>query len=142
MDIDGKDLTQNDECEDGGPGSEYMAWGCELGTDCLDCGVRCPFVVIDNNETLNARLGNPRNVTPLSTEEATALSKALGFLHREYEPRYFWWEIVEVVKKLVLVGFAAIVFPGSVTQVDANASSESSNYVPLPVCGFIKGPFP
>ena len=33
---------------------------------------------------------------------------ALGFLHREYEPRYFWWEIVEVVKKLVLIGFASL----------------------------------
>ena len=52
----------------------------------------------------------------LSTEEETRLSAALGFLHREFEPRYFWWEILEVVKKLVLVGFAAIILPGSVTQ--------------------------
>ena len=52
----------------------------------------------------------------LSTEQETKLSAALSFLHREYEPRYFWWEILEVVKKLVLVGFAAILMPGSVMQ--------------------------
>ena len=52
----------------------------------------------------------------LRTETETPLSAALGFLHREFEPRYFWWEILEVVKKLVLVGFAAIIRPGSITQ--------------------------
>ena len=52
----------------------------------------------------------------LHNNKVTPLSKALEFLHREYEPRYFWWEILEVVKKLILVGFAAIIVPGSVTQ--------------------------
>ena len=27
----------------------------------------------------------------LQGERETLLSSALGFLHREYEPRYFWW---------------------------------------------------
>eukprot|EP00966_Prymnesium_polylepis_P116592 2694741-Prymnesium_polylepis.1 len=27
-------------CDDGGPGSQYNA--CLLGTDCTDCGMRCP----------------------------------------------------------------------------------------------------
>ena len=26
-------------CDDGGPGSEYS--GCQFGTDCIDCGIRC-----------------------------------------------------------------------------------------------------
>ncbi len=52
----------------------------------------------------------------LSNEEETRLSAALGFLHREYEPRYFWWEVLEILKKLMLVGFMAVVVPGSVYQ--------------------------
>ena len=27
-------------CDDGGPGAEFTSWGCDLGTDCTDCGPR------------------------------------------------------------------------------------------------------
>ena len=37
-------------------------------------------------------------------------------LCQDYEPAYFWWELVEAWKKLVLVGFAVLVSPGSVVQ--------------------------
>ena len=57
-----------------------------------------------------------RKALGLETAPKTAFSKALGFLHREYEPRFFWWEILDVTKKLVLVGFAAIIVPGTVYQ--------------------------
>ena len=46
----------------------------------------------------------------------TEMTEALDFLHREYEPHFFWWEIVKVVEKLYLIGFAAFVFPGSIIQ--------------------------
>ena len=46
----------------------------------------------------------------------TTLSKALGYLVRDYEPGYFWWELFEMWKKLVLVGFAVLILPGSVEQ--------------------------
>lgn len=36
----------------------------------------------------------------------TALSNALAFLHRDFEPRAYYWEIAEVFKKLFLVGAA------------------------------------
>ena len=32
-------------------------------------------------------------------DRPTALSKALGFLVRDYEPAYFWWELLEAWKK-------------------------------------------
>jgi hypothetical protein len=52
----------------------------------------------------------------LLDERPTKLSQALSFLVRDYEPAYFWWELVEAWKKLVLVGFAVLVSPGSVVQ--------------------------
>ena len=47
-----------------------------------------------------------------------AFSRSLSLLHKEYEPRYFFWEIMELTRKLILVGVASLelVRPGSVTQ--------------------------
>ena len=52
----------------------------------------------------------------LLDEKPTTLSKALSFLVRDYEPAYFWWELVEAWKKLFLVGFAVLISPGSLLQ--------------------------
>jgi hypothetical protein len=40
----------------------------------------------------------------------------LKFFVREYKPRYWYWEIVEIFKKLVLAGFAAMWLPGTLMQ--------------------------
>ena len=34
------------------------------------------------------------------TEQPTPLSRSLAFLHKDYEPQMFWWEIVEITKKV------------------------------------------
>ena len=58
----------------------------------------------------------------LSAREAIAngrhsrLERALAFLHSDFEPSIFWWEIAEQWKKLFLVGFAALIKPASVDQ--------------------------
>ena len=49
-------------------------------------------------------------------EHPTSLSKALGFLTRDYEPQYLWWELLEAWKKLFLVGFAVLLKQGSIEQ--------------------------
>ena len=74
-------------------------------------------------------------------EQPTPLSRALAFLHQDYEPSMFWWEIVEIAKKarhahmdlpriltfqqlafcnapwqLFLVGFCVLILPGSTMQ--------------------------
>ena len=38
----------------------------------------------------------------------TALSKALDFLVRDFEPAYLWWDVLEAWKKLFFVGFAVL----------------------------------
>ena len=45
----------------------------------------------------------------------TSLSRSIAFLHREYEPHMFWWELVEMVRKLVLVGFM-LLYQGTMMQ--------------------------
>ena len=52
----------------------------------------------------------------IRSDKPTALSKSLGFLCRDYEPTYLWWELLEAWKKLFLVGFAVLIRPGSIEQ--------------------------
>ena len=53
---------------------------------------------------------------PLRTGRSTEFTRAIAFLHQEYEPCFFWWELVEQLKKLLLIGFAVFVQVGSVSQ--------------------------
>ena len=50
------------------------------------------------------------------SDHPNQLSTALSWLHRGIEPRIYWWEIAEIVKKLFLVGFAALIHPGRTIQ--------------------------
>ena len=52
----------------------------------------------------------------LLSGKPTALSTALSFLVKDYEPAYFWWELLEAWKKLFLVGFMVLIMPGKVEQ--------------------------
>ena len=44
------------------------------------------------------------------------MSRALAFLYKDYEPRYYLYEICEIGKKLFLVGFAVLIAPGTLSQ--------------------------
>jgi len=52
----------------------------------------------------------------IRTKRPTTLSCAIAFLHREYEPQFFWWELVEMLRRLVLVGLMVLV-QGSMMQI-------------------------
>ena len=52
----------------------------------------------------------------LLAELETPLSRALQFLHRPYKPQFWYFEIIEIARKLTLVGFAVVVEPGSLLQ--------------------------
>ena len=36
------------------------------------------------------------------------LSRAISFLHHEYEPHMFWWEVIEMLRRFVLVGLMVL----------------------------------
>ena len=46
----------------------------------------------------------------------TPLSRAILFLYQEYEPWAYWWELMEMARRVVLVGIFVLVQRGSVTQ--------------------------
>ena len=53
---------------------------------------------------------------PMLDEEPTKLSESLSFLDDGYRLRCYWWEIVSTVHKLMVVGFATLIFPGTMMQ--------------------------
>lgn len=50
------------------------------------------------------------------SDKGTPLSLATRFLYREYQKPFFWWELVEMFRRLFLVGIMVIVRRGSLTQ--------------------------
>ncbi|KAL3923801.1 MAG: hypothetical protein SGPRY_004112, partial [Prymnesium sp.] len=44
----------------------------------------------------------------ICNDTPTRLSRATGFLHREYQPHLFWWELVEMLRRFVLVGLLVL----------------------------------
>ena len=47
----------------------------------------------------------------------TPLRRATEFLHKEFEPHLFWWEIVEMLRRLLLVGLMLMVYEGQMLQI-------------------------
>ena len=45
----------------------------------------------------------------------TALSNATKFLHKEYESAFFWWEPVEMARRLLLTGGLTAMVPADET---------------------------
>ena len=46
---------------------------------------------------------------PLQARTPTALTQATAFLHREYRLMYFWWEALDLARKLVLTGAVLLI---------------------------------
>jgi len=56
----------------------------------------------------------------ISRQQDTPLSKALSFLHWDLKPAAFYWELCEMLRRLLLVGVFQVAFePGSMQQVVA-----------------------
>ena len=49
-------------------------------------------------------------------QTATGLSESITFLTEEYDRSFFFWELLEVLKKLLLVGAMSVVLPGTFNQ--------------------------
>ena len=41
------------------------------------------------------------------------LDKEIGSLYLDYEPKYYYWEVVEMMKKMMLTGGLVLLAPGS-----------------------------
>jgi hypothetical protein len=45
-----------------------------------------------------------------------AQSKSIGMLYTNYKPHFWWWEVVELIRKLILTSVVIFVMPGSPSQ--------------------------
>jgi hypothetical protein len=52
-----------------------------------------------------------------TAEEQDALKKIYGSLYNQYEGRYYWWEVAEMIKKMLLTGGLVLLAPGSTAQI-------------------------
>jgi len=52
----------------------------------------------------------------LLEEESTPYIRSIAFLHAPFVPSYFYFDLLELCKKLLLIGFASLIEPGSVVQ--------------------------
>ena len=49
--------------------------------------------------------------------ESTPFTRSIGFLHAPFRPDFFYFDILELAKKLLLIGFASLIAPGSLVQI-------------------------
>ena len=55
--------------------------------------------------------------TLLYGESSTPFSRSIAFLHASLSPQFFYFDLLEMAKKLLLVGFASLIAPGSLSQI-------------------------
>ena len=63
-----------------------------------------------------------REKTPLP-EMAIEMTAPFPTLFSQFVPSLYWWEIIEMLRRLVLVGFAVVIWPGSLTQLMIGATA-------------------
>ena len=56
----------------------------------------------------------------------TLLSRATSFLHTDYEPHLFWWELIEMLRRFILIGVMVRVYNGTMVQLVIGALAAMS----------------
>jgi hypothetical protein len=83
------------------------------------CGVKVypplPLSVADDDVLLAAREAILRD----KSDDTHALLRSTQFLFKEYEPRFWWFEVFECARRLMLTGGTVFFLEGSATQVAA-----------------------
>ena len=55
--------------------------------------------------------------TLLLEQESTPYTRSISFLHAPFKPTYFYFDLLELAKKLFLIGFASLIEPGTLAQI-------------------------
>ena len=109
-------------CEDFGDGASYLY--ADYAINCDDDAQHGPVLRLAWIAILLYPIAVPLSYVLLLraardaivNEHPSTFSRALDFLHRDLEPRCYLWEVVEMFKKLFLVGFIALISPGEMVQ--------------------------
>ena len=91
------------------PVGTYCSVGSETPTDCAPVGTEYAFIRPFAWAAICVYcVGIPTFYTlllvavhnSLVAGESTPFTRALGFLHREYKPHFYWWELMEVLRRV------------------------------------------
>jgi hypothetical protein len=55
--------------------------------------------------------------TAIVSDKPTPFSRSISFLYREYKVKTYWWELMEILRKFLLIGLLVTIEPGSVIQI-------------------------
>ena len=55
--------------------------------------------------------------TLLLEQKSTPYTRSISFLHAPFKPTYFYFDLLELAKKLFLIGFASLIEPGTLAQI-------------------------
>jgi len=55
--------------------------------------------------------------TAIVSDKPTPFSRSISFLYREYKVKTYWWELMEMLRKFLLIGLLVTIEPGSVIQI-------------------------
>jgi hypothetical protein len=66
------------------------------------------------------------------SREPTNFSRAIDFLYKEYKPTTFWWELMEIARKFLLVGLFVNLEPGTILQIAVGTIVSAAYLVRLP----------
>jgi hypothetical protein len=66
------------------------------------------------------------------SDQPTHFSRSISFLYNEYQVTTFWWELMEMLRKFLLVGLLVIVKPGTILQI-ASGTIASAAYLVRPL---------
>ena len=87
----------------------YLLW---KRRDLLSCNHRMKEMEMSEDRALESALKERE-----ANEEKHKTLKALSFLYGSYEPKYWWFEVFETLRKLGLTGFLVFLAPGTAAQV-------------------------
>ena len=83
--------------------TQMAAWIAIVIYACI-VPILCAYLLFTNRRELSG------------AAKPTALSRALTFLSKDYQPHTFAWELVEIARKITVTGYLALVDPGSLMQ--------------------------
>jgi hypothetical protein len=55
--------------------------------------------------------------TAIASHKPTSFSRCISFLFIEYKITTYWWELMEMVRKFILIGLMVVVCRGSILQI-------------------------
>ena len=67
----------------------------------------------------------------------THFSRAIEFLYMDYKVATFWWELMEMLRKFLLVGLFVILDPGTILQIAVGTVVSAAYLVQPPLLKYV-----